>query len=147
MPRYACACCSPLPYQAFRGSATYLSRATISRKAPANWSSVEAHRVNAISTQPNRRRVSTDRLNRVDGQVMPSPDGTSGPKLAGKTLRHFLSFFHLTYSRWTSLPSCLWSQRIFPSLPGSRLTIFLSNIPKPGFRGRGHGTYAKSVLG
>ena len=40
----------------------------------------------------------------------------------------FLSFFfHLTYSRWTSsLPSCPWSQRIFPSLPGSRLTIFLS---------------------
>ena len=34
-------------------------------------------------------------------------------------------FFNLTYSRWTSsLPSCLWSQRIFPSLPGSRLTIF-----------------------
>ena len=36
-------------------------------------------------------------------------------------------FFHLTYSRWTSpLPSCLWSQRISPSLPGSRLTFFLS---------------------
>ena len=36
-------------------------------------------------------------------------------------------FFHLTYRRWaSSLPSCLWSQRIFPSLPGSRLTIFLS---------------------
>ena len=36
-------------------------------------------------------------------------------------------FFHLTYSRWTSsLSSCLWSQRIFPSLPGSRLTFFLS---------------------
>ena len=36
----------------------------------------------------------------------------------------FSFFFHLTYSRWTSsLPSCLWSQRIFPSLPGSRLTI------------------------
>ena len=36
-------------------------------------------------------------------------------------------FFHLTYSRWTSsLPSCLWSQRIFPSLPGARLTFFLS---------------------
>ncbi|CAM9495938.1 unnamed protein product, partial [Ascophyllum nodosum] len=31
----------------------------------------------------------------------------------------------LTYSRWaSSLPSCLWSQRIFPSLPGSRLTNF-----------------------
>ena len=39
----------------------------------------------------------------------------------------FFFFFHLTYSRWTSsLPSCLWSQRIFPSLPGSRLTTFLS---------------------
>ena len=38
----------------------------------------------------------------------------------------FFFFFHLTYSRWTSLPSCLWSQRIFPSLPGSRLTFFLS---------------------
>ena len=42
-------------------------------------------------------------------------------------LLHYYYFFHLTYSRWTSsLPSCLWSQRIFPSLPGSRLTIFLS---------------------
>ena len=37
----------------------------------------------------------------------------------------FYYFFHLTYSRWTSsLPSCLGSQRIFPSLPGSRLTFF-----------------------
>ena len=37
----------------------------------------------------------------------------------------FFFFFNLTYSRWTSsLPSFLWSQRIFPSLPGSRLTIF-----------------------
>ena len=34
-------------------------------------------------------------------------------------------FFYLTYSRWTSsLPSWLWSLRIFPFLPGSRLTIF-----------------------
>ena len=39
----------------------------------------------------------------------------------------FFVFFlkNLTNSRWTSsLPSCLWSQRIFLSLPGSRLTIF-----------------------
>ena len=37
----------------------------------------------------------------------------------------FILFFYLTYSRWTSsLPFCLWSQRIFPSLPGSRLPIF-----------------------
>ena len=37
-----------------------------------------------------------------------------------------LVFFNLTYnSRWTSsLPSCLWSLGIFPSLPGSRLTSF-----------------------
>ena len=39
----------------------------------------------------------------------------------------FFFFFNLTHSRWTSsLPSCLWSQKIFPSLPGSRLTFFLS---------------------
>ena len=39
----------------------------------------------------------------------------------------FSSFFNLTYSRWTSsLPSCLWPLGVFPSLPGSRLTIFLS---------------------
>ena len=57
----------------------------------------------------------------------------SGPKVISR-FSHSLSFFfflffffHLTYSRWTSsLPSCLWSQRIFPSLPGSRLTFFLS---------------------
>ena len=39
----------------------------------------------------------------------------------------FSSSLIFTYSRWTSsLPSCLWSLRIFPSLPGSCLTIFLS---------------------
>ena len=37
----------------------------------------------------------------------------------------YILFYYLTYSRWTSsLPFCLWSLRIFPSLPGSRLTIF-----------------------
>ena len=37
----------------------------------------------------------------------------------------FFFFFHLTYSRWTSsLPSCLWSQRIFPSLPDHALHFF-----------------------
>ena len=44
-----------------------------------------------------------------------------------KVLHFFPSFFffNLTYNRWTSsLPSCLWSLRIFPSLPGSRLTMF-----------------------
>ena len=47
--------------------------------------------------------------------------------LSRDALFFFFFFSHLTYSRWTSsLPSCLWSRRIFPSLPGSRLTIFLS---------------------
>ena len=41
----------------------------------------------------------------------------------------FFFFFNLTYSRWTSsLPSCLWSLRIFPSVPGSRLTIFYRDV-------------------
>ena len=37
-------------------------------------------------------------------------------------------FFNLTYSRWTSsLPSCLWSLRILPSLPSFRVPYdFLS---------------------
>ena len=39
----------------------------------------------------------------------------------------YFFFFNLIHSRWTSsLPSWLWSLRIFPSLPGLRLTIFLS---------------------
>ena len=52
-------------------------------------------------------------------------DGIRGKKMLWIMDVLFLSFFNLTYSRWTSsLPSCLWSLRIFPSLPGSRLTIF-----------------------
>ena len=47
------------------------------------------------------------------------------PKDETSCISFFFFFFNLTYSRWTSsLPSCLWSLRIFPSLPGSRLTIF-----------------------
>ena len=49
------------------------------------------------------------------------------PAFRPPMLLFFFFFLNLTYSRWTSsLPSCLWSQRIFPSLPGSRRTIFLS---------------------
>ena len=47
------------------------------------------------------------------------------PPIISLTCPLFVSFFNLTYSRWTSsLPSCLWSLRVFPSLPGSHLTIF-----------------------
>ena len=54
------------------------------------------------------------------------PAWSRGPSVRGVFFFYLISFFfNLTYSRRTSsLPSCLWSQRIFPSLPGSRLTIF-----------------------
>ena len=59
--------------------------------------------------------------------ILPSQIVLARPRLSHLDIFIFLFFFHLTYSRWTSsLPSCLWSQRIFPSLPGSRLTISLS---------------------
>ena len=66
----------------------------------------------------------------VDGCQRPhreEGEGRGRKARIAKFLVPFFFFFYLTYSRWTSsLPSCLWSQRIFPSLPGSRLTIFLS---------------------
>ena len=41
------------------------------------------------------------------------------------TFFFFFFFLNLTCCRWaSSLPSRLWSLRIFPALPGSRLTIF-----------------------
>ena len=55
------------------------------------------------------------------------PDEPTRPKSLVIAPPPFFSFFffNLTYTRWTSsLPSCLWSLRIFPSLSGSRLTIF-----------------------
>ena len=56
-----------------------------------------------------------------------TPRSTADPSGCSLTALFFFFFFNLTYSRWaSSLPSCLWSLRIFPSLPGSRLTIFLS---------------------
>ena len=40
----------------------------------------------------------------------------------------FIHFSSRFLRRWAStLPSCLWSLRIFPSLPGSRLTFFRSD--------------------
>ena len=64
-----------------------------------------------------------------------SPVGSTLKKCYGETHRHtihlhyhhirhpkpersIIYFFHFTYSRWAPLPSCLWSLRIFPSLPG-----------------------------
>ena len=54
-----------VPYQTFRDSATCLSRAT-SSKGHEIGVLEEAHLVNTILNQPNRHRVSTGRLSRVD---------------------------------------------------------------------------------
>ena len=69
-----------------------------------------------------------DEQNRNGHEILPrSQIRRMSKELEHQLLFFLFIFFHLTYSRWTSsLPSCLWSQRIFPSLPGSRLTFFLS---------------------
>ena len=57
---------------------------------------------------------------RVYQQSMDQPGEIANPARG----QFFFFFFNLTYSRWTSsLPSCMWSLRIFSSLPGSGLTI------------------------
>ena len=60
-----------------------------SRRAP-NWGSGRgAHLGNTIIlSQPYRRRVSTDRLNREGSQLAASLEGEPGPTPAGKTLPH-----------------------------------------------------------
>ena len=75
-------------YQALRDSVPCLSRAAtppeghqigaLKRRAPGN----------TILSQPNRRRVSNDRLNREGSQLAASLEGEPGPTPAGKTLPH-----------------------------------------------------------
>ena len=76
-------------YQTLRDSAPCLSRAATlpkgtklglgKRRAPGN---------TIILSQPYRRRVSTDRLNREGSQLAASLEGEPGPTPAGKTLPH-----------------------------------------------------------
>ena len=76
-------------YQALRDSAPCLSRAATlpkgtklglgKRRAPGN---------TIILSQPYRRRVSTDKLNREGSQLAASLEGEPGPTPAGKTLPH-----------------------------------------------------------
>ena len=76
-------------YQALRDSAPCLSRAATlpkgtklglgKRRAPGN---------TIILSQPYRRRVSTDRLNREGSQLAASLEGEPGLTPAGKTLPH-----------------------------------------------------------
>ena len=67
---------------------------------------------------------------KLDTTLHESSDVTNNINITNNSTVYYIlffsfSFFNLTYSRWTSsLPPCLWSPRIFPSLPGSRLTIF-----------------------
>ena len=66
-------------------------------------------------------------MNAIDTQLLRDPINSGLTRWRMGIFFIIFFFFHLTYNRWTSsLPSCLWSQRIFPSLPGSRLAIFLS---------------------
>ena len=75
-------------YQALRDSVPCLSRAT----TPPEGHQIGARKGrtpgNTILSQPYRRRVSTDRLNRESSQLAASLEGEPGPTPAGKTLPH-----------------------------------------------------------
>ena len=85
---------------------TCLSSATSSRRAP-NWRSGRGGPVDTILNQPNRRRVSTGRLNRVDSQLVASPEGEFGPTLAGKTLPHSYPKNSRLRGEWAFVCVCL----------------------------------------
>ena len=79
------------PDRALPGSPRQCSLPLACRHAP------EGHQIgarkrrapgNTILSQPYRRRVSTDRLNREDSQLAASLEGEPGPTPAGKTLPH-----------------------------------------------------------
>ena len=76
-------------YQALRDSAPLLSRAA--RPPEGHQIGARKRRASGNTTlsQPYRRRVSTDRLNRKEGsQLASSLEGNPGPTPAGKTLPH-----------------------------------------------------------
>ena len=90
------------PYQAFRDSAPCLSRDITPRRAP-YCNSKEAHLVNTILNQSNRRRISTDRLNRKESQLVASLEGESSPT-AGKIFKH--SYAKARFRRAKTLGKC-----------------------------------------
>ena len=76
-------------YQALRDSAPCLSRAATLPKGPnLGLGKRRAPGNTIILSQPYRRRVSTDRLNREGSQLAASLEGEPGPTPAGKTLPH-----------------------------------------------------------
>ena len=97
------------------------------------WCQSQVYRVTQLRTDGVHYRESAGsgpvNVKVVEFQTSAALADHHGPVNMRLSFSHPLFFFffsfNLTYSRWTSsLPSCLWSQRIFPSLPGSRLTIF-----------------------
>ena len=76
-------------YQALRDSAPCLSRtATLPKGPKLGLGKRRAPGNTIILSQPYRRRVSTDRLNREGSQLAASLEGEPGPTPAGKTLPH-----------------------------------------------------------
>ena len=75
-------------YQALRDSAPCLSRAGTPPEGDQIGAQKRRIPGNTILSQPYRRRVSTDRLNREGSQLAASLEGEPGPTPAGKTLSH-----------------------------------------------------------
>ena len=116
-------------YQALRDSAPCLSRAATlpkgtklglgKRRAPGN---------TIILSQPYRRRVSTDRLNREGSQLAASLEGKPGPTPAGKTLSThspkpagFGGSGHEILKYWCQEVNCRWAKSM-AKRPHSYLT-------------------------
>ena len=76
--KHACACCGAVPGFP-RQCSLPLARTELAE---------ESHLVNTIFNQLNRCRVSTNRLNREDTELVTSLRGESSPKFAGKTLSY-----------------------------------------------------------
>ena len=85
VPWCACAYCGALLSGFSRRHHLPLACHTSCRRA-SYWRLEKAHWVDSIFNQANRRRVSTDRLNRADSQLVSSLESESGPTPAGKTL-------------------------------------------------------------
>ena len=76
------------PYQALRDDDPCLSRASTPPEGYQNGAWKRRALANTILSQPNRRRISPDRLNREGSQMAVSLAGEPGPTPAGKTLPH-----------------------------------------------------------
>ena len=75
-------------YQALRDSTPCLSRAATSPEGHQIGARKRRAPGNTILSQPYRRRVSTDRLNREGSQLAASLEGGPGPTTSGKILPH-----------------------------------------------------------